>query len=135
MRKLQILKIGLLLFCALILFVAGYLLGSNSSGKLVSSMLDEVQGELAYNYYSDIEGIRLDLKNGCDKTVIDKLAYNSDQQLYLLASFIQESKNEKLNDYVKSRSPNDYEKAKAYDLNKDRSGIHSFPECGLKSHS
>lgn len=127
-RTKMLLAVALVVY-TLVLLAMGCLLGQHTFKRSIGSSIDFIQGSLVSNHYTAAVELTADLQRGCVKTVLEKLNMQSETDLALLASLVQEEPQGPLVDYFKLHAPEALQQAQSYDLKKMRRTDYSFTAC------
>ncbi|MBA4503451.1 hypothetical protein [Marinobacterium marinum] len=109
-------KNRILFSLAIFSMLIAYFIGVSVGKQGISYALDVTQGELAFNHLKRYRVIKEDLESGCLEEALEKLSFYVDEQMMLLAEYVQHHKVEAINSYIAKRDDTLLGQLKSYEI-------------------
>lgn len=111
---------GLAIFLtAFITYFSGVSVGKQGIGYA----LDVTQGELAFNHLKRYQVIKSDLEMGCLDEALEKLHFSIDEQMMLLAEYVQHHKVDAIDAYIAKRDETLLDRLKTYEIDWEKKWV------------
>ncbi|MFK8028300.1 MAG: hypothetical protein AB8C40_09615 [Gammaproteobacteria bacterium] len=120
-------KLIAIIFLIFISLVTSFWLGGKIASEQTAKSIDGVQAKLAFTHKDTYQKIKSDLIAGCNDNASTRLTHAIDEQMMLMAEYLQSSNNIQLEEYINLRDPKLLGKLRSYKV--DWNKTWQVPKC------
>ena len=101
-----------LLFIGLALYLFWF--GGYLATNRISKSVEAIQAKLAFGHMKAYKDVHVDVMSGCTDQALDRLLHAIDEQIMLIAEFVQSNNSSKFEEYINLHQPGLMEELQSY---------------------